>query len=1054
MQKKSKSPISILLGAALAGALFLVPVQADELELVLQAGHTQRVTDAVWLDDAYLCSGSGDGAIKLWHVPSRRVKRTLWPPADTSETPRVVDLLAAPEGLWAGYDNGQLVLWNPTEGTVLKSFTLPDSFGTNNFGLEIDAKGDLFVFGRDCGKLDRSGKFTMLPSLSGVEMLDVSSDGNRMAYYNSEGLHLDLLDQTKKLPESFANRWGVRSLVLSADGRKLFLSTSPGWIEGWDLSSDTLIFQKPLEEDNPHTEEVLRGQGYGGKDWSALITDFDDNHLLAKNNGTGELYLVDKRNGATSPWGKIEANSMVKLDLNPSRTALTGGMDGGGLDTHTVIGTKRGEEFQTERLGGESMYVPDIQSSQGKLFLASSLEGVTSFDLASGQPYRNYETGYFSQIRVSGNNLYCGGNDGVVHCYDATSGKELWNRDLTSSRARFGYGVKCLAVQPGQRLVAAGISETYPTVELLDASSGETVATLKNTAADQLLFSPDGDQLFIQRGRAVSLYDLNYRKTLHKWELPGARAGGVRALFDHPLEDSIVALDKYGSVYKINRRRLDLKPERNYIRGLPSIISANLDGSKLLVNAGRKVYRCSLSGEVLQEYGPHLAEVTESIALGNSIISAGNDSQIRIWNKQTGREQAVLMAMGEDLKDWLITTPDYHFDGSDKAQDLIEWRWNGELYQVSRFYEKFYQPGLLSQVLNTTSSKPEAQKVPPVMGSKPPQVTLVEPKDLGNGEYEIDLKIEGEHSGWDDVRLYHNGHRIPGQPPYRIKAVTGKNRLRASAFNKDKTVESLPSRLTFETKLPEQESTLYIFAAAVNEYPNRLDFAVPDAKSFAEAFRPGLYDKVEKVTLFDKEATKETIVNKLSSIDCKPQDTLLVFLAGHGTIINNRFHYLPFGSDGGTSEEALSSQELGQVLAKLPATRQVLFLDTCHAGASAKDLADLLVEKDSPLTASQQGSQFIKDQQLLARQAGTFLVAGSSPEATAAEVPQLGHGIFTYAVLSGLKDENTLKDKQITVNELLSYLNEKVPELSLKFRGSPQGIWQFSAGQDFPIAKP
>ena len=259
--------------------------------------------------------------------------------------------------------------------------------------------------------------------------------------------------------------------------------------------------------------------------------------------------------------------------------------------------------------------------------------------------------------------------------------------------------------------------------------------------------------------------------------------------------------------------------------------------------------------------------------------------------------------------------------------------------------------------------------------------------------------------------------------------------------------------MIFEDQAERSEQTLHIFAAAINDYPNRLDFAVPDAKSFVGAFEPGLYDKVNKVTLYDAAADKESIVKALAGIKCEPQDTLLVFLAGHGTIIDNKFHFIPHGGDGQAASEALSSVELGKLLAQLPATRQVLFLDTCHAGASAKDLAELLVEKETPLIASAQGSALIKDQKVLARQAGTFLVAGSTPNATAAEVPELGHGLFTYAVLNGLQGELG-KGEEVTVNELLTYLGERVPELSLKFRGSREGIWQFSAGQDFPIARP
>lgn len=1042
----------LVLTALLMGTVALQPARAgDELELVLQTGHQGPVVDSVWLDDSKLVSGSTDGSLKLWDVKSRRVRRTMWDPARGEKTLHVNDLELCPEGVWAAYDKGRLLLWDPLAGKVKKSLQLPDDVYWNEYHIRLDAKGNIYAW--DDGNLcilDPQGKILdRRKQSSSIEHLVVSPDGQTMAYSSTGGITVISQGQKSTIPSTFANRWGVADLMLDAKNQRLYVSTAPGWLEGWALGSSTPLFQTSLG-DNPLTKEDLSGSGWGGQDSAVVLTPLDDNSLLATEH-SGTVYQVDKVTGKWTAWGNMDENQITSVDVSPSKDALTAG----DANTAVPLSRKTKSGLVNTPMGGDGDIFTSVALVGDKLVLASTASGIMLYDVRSGMPYGILPTGYFPAFATDGKRLFYGGNDGQTTCYDLTVGKELWSRDLTSEGARFDYGPTEIAVNPAADQIAVAVYQSRPSVLLLDASTGKTEVELPGLNVDSLLFSSDGRQLFLAHNRDISLYDLNYHKVLHTWTLPGSPSDTVKSLINHPLEDAVVAIDRRGEINKFARHRLDLKPERAGALDLGSITSVKPLNNRLLVCAGRKVYLCSTDGKVIQSYGDHLSTAIDAAVIDNAVVTLGWDSMVGIWDEKTGQERAKLYSL-QHGKDWLVTTPDFNFDGSQDAQNLLEWRWNGELYQVSRFFEKFYEPGLLNRVLRGVPVSVASQEIHErqPLGAKPPVVTIKQPKLVGPDEYEVALSIDGDYSGWDDVRLYHNGHRVPGKSPFRIKAVKGKNQLRASAFNADKTVESEPDKLTFEVNVPDQKSTLYVFAAAVNDYPNPLDFAVPDARSFSEAFQPGLYDKVEKVVLLDKDATKESILAKLQSIPCQPQDTLLVFLAGHGTIIDNKFHYLPYGSTGTDAAKALSSQELGKTLAKLPATRQVLFLDTCHAGASAKDLAELLVERGAPLSSSAQGAQFIKDQQVLARQAGTFLVAGSTPNATAAEVPQLGHGIFTYAVLNGLKSESGGPGKAITVNELLTYLNEKVPELSLKFRGSPLGIWQFSAGQDFPIAKP
>ncbi|MBL0273805.1 MAG: caspase family protein [Chitinophagaceae bacterium] len=88
----------------------------------------------------------------------------------------------------------------------------------------------------------------------------------------------------------------------------------------------------------------------------------------------------------------------------------------------------------------------------------------------------------------------------------------------------------------------------------------------------------------------------------------------------------------------------------------------------------------------------------------------------------------------------------------------------------------------------------------------------------------------------------------------------------------------------------------------------------------------------------------------------------------------------------------------------------------------------------------------------LARSTGFTVLSSTSQEQFASEMKALGHGLFTYALLNGLNGEADLKkDGKITVKEIELYINEVIPSLSEKYKGSQQFPQSFSRGMDFPL---
>src|SRR5690606_5802883 len=89
----------------------------------------------------------------------------------------------------------------------------------------------------------------------------------------------------------------------------------------------------------------------------------------------------------------------------------------------------------------------------------------------------------------------------------------------------------------------------------------------------------------------------------------------------------------------------------------------------------------------------------------------------------------------------------------------------------------------------------------------------------------------------------------------------------------------------------------------------------------------------------------------------------------------------------------------------------------------------------------------------LSRSAGVHVMASAGSEQFASEFKELGHGLFTYTLLEALNGQadGAPRDGSISVFELKSYLDAKVPVYSEKHKGKPQYPFTFSIGQDFPV---
>jgi WD40 repeat protein len=479
---------------------------------------------------------------------------------------------------------------------------------------------------------------------------------------------------------------------------------------------------------------------------------------------------------------------------------------------------------------------------------------------------------------------------------------------------------------------------------------------------------------------------------------------------------------------------------------------------------------------------------------GRFLVALGGNNDKEIWETSTGEKLATLVNLGGAINkrdnDWLVVTPDGLFDGSPTAWRHILWQFGGNTFDVTpveTFFNEFYYPGLLAEVM--AGKKPRAPKNISQLDRRQPEIRLLT-KDGQVGRENIskrhlvvrvevaEKQADKDHnsgSGARDVRLFRNGALVKvwrgdvlkGQPSVTLEAnltmVAGENHLSAYAFNRD-NVKSTDATLdlTGANSLT-RKGTAYVLSIGVNAYTNEdynLKYAVADATVFGQEVQRqqqqiANYSHIEVVSLLDDQARKTTILSalrRLSGVEegavadepalrnlkpTEPEDAVFIYFAGHGTAQGQRFYLIPhdLGYTGERSEldaaglrtileHSISDEELELAVEGIDADKLLMVIDACNSGQALE------------AEERRRGPMNSKGLAQLAYEKGMYILTAAQSYQAALEVSQLGHGLFTYALVEeGLKQgaaDSDPKDRLIVVREWFDYTTTRVPNIQLE----------------------
>jgi len=196
---------------------------------------------------------------------------------------------------------------------------------------------------------------------------------------------------------------------------------------------------------------------------------------------------------------------------------------------------------------------------------------------------------------------------------------------------------------------------------------------------------------------------------------------------------------------------------------------------------------------------------------------------------------------------------------------------------------------------------------------------------------------------------------------------------------------------------------------------------------------------IEHALLIDREATKSGILKKLSELAkaIKPGDTFILFVAGHGVLLQNQYYMLTHDYNGAVDGRSmLSSNEIIELSKKIRSLSQLLIFDTCHAGGVDAIVSGLYDARMS----------------VLAKKMGLHVYASASSREAALDGYE-GNGLFTHALLDGLgnrKEADRNDDGAISLVELGGFAKQRTKEASVKL-GNTQTPLIINFGKDSPV---
>ena len=502
-----------------------------------------------------------------------------------------------------------------------------------------------------------------------------------------------------------------------------------------------------------------------------------------------------------------------------------------------------------------------------------------------------------------------------------------------------------------------------------------------------------------------------------------------------------------------------------------------------------------LTGRFHRELTGHTGTVLALAAseTAGRMVSGSADQTMRVWNIETGESIVSGFIAGAH---WIWWTDQGFYYSSPAADAIVGWHINQGPDQAARFVRArqlrrhLHNPAVVRQALMSGDA---AHAVEMLMGSdgglaallthQPPEfdMRLAEEIPAPSGHVAIELTgVSAEELADWGVSVMVNGRRVRPDPlmrpdlagrfVYLIALEDGENDIRVQSRDGFDNITERGARRLVNRQAAPPRGRLHVAVIGIDSYPDLppeacggrscdLDFAVADAAAFlktvADRVAP-LHHPGEMLVMLSEtslaanpaaadalravigprailEPSRADILDELEDFlaIAEPDDTTMLFLAGHGANLEDSYFIIPADARArGPELRRTSLVDWRDLQDQIDAAYglRMLFIDTCHAANAVNPR----FRKDTT------------DSRLIG-------FTATLEEDVAIEQAELGHGVFTYALLEGLRGRADPDGTGVRLIGLTDYVDTQVRRLS---NGKQLPVYHLPSTTNFVLTRP
>jgi len=444
---------------------------------------------------------------------------------------------------------------------------------------------------------------------------------------------------------------------------------------------------------------------------------------------------------------------------------------------------------------------------------------------------------------------------------------------------------------------------------------------------------------------------------------------------------------------------------------------------------------------------------------GKKLLTVLANGELSLWDVPSGKK---LLRLFSTKQGWTVMDAYGRFDGSEAAMENFSWLANENDIPLNNFSENYYEPGLLSNVLQNKdylNTNPYGLKNGLTL---PPKVELqIAEQAAQDDNLTVQMDVFDRGGGIDKINVYHNGKLLnlasvlvtqkiqqengAEQRSLLLKLLPGpgKNTLKATASN-DMGIENSSTELSFDGKTKAYASSIRLLTIGIDQYLEprlKLNYSVSDAASIAASVSNHT-KTVASVNLYNENATKPKILAQLNELSQgSQQDVLIIYFAGHGLAVGKEWYFLPYETKiqptpAQIAAMGITATELSDIFKNSKIQHILLMVDSCYSGAGMDAFSKL-----------QNGQRYFTRQ--LSRTLGITVMTATTKDQQAFELKSLRHGLFTYLITQELQKDDAAK--AVTAHGVAQNIAESLPVFSKKMLGAIQEPAVYTNGNDFML---